>query len=526
MRTRTPMLISLRAGLLALPLTMSALACNSQPIDPTSLSVQAALNAREMVHQTGGGVAFTESSDSGLQKILTGMAHANDGLAGMAHAMMPDMPTSMPPGMSAMSTSPMAQDAAGMPSLLNTEEKFDETADDLKTFLRERIFADANLESKSNDEAVYWLRGEPTCRALPREGDPAGTLPRLDTKCVDDLTKLPVRIVMRADGDGVRLTIELGPDKLELASFIIHSNLLAVEVDFAKAYTASQYAQQTLGESSPMGGTQFEKLVGAMRVSLRKDGEKKVTFATSVLSAIDVAEKSATGVLGTEVKLAATDPLFAVSLDGVAQTASLKLDVGALDVLGTWDPHNTGVANRDLHVAIGGLTGETTFKEGVDELVAKGLGIGATSVKVREMSVFDLGLNPSDMSRFDLKVTVDSANEPHFEITPRFDLRVGTHFSVIAADYALDDQPPAYLLENTYAVKLDNGGATAKLEAVPSNGTFSGGLKIDAGTLTISSNKPTPTSISVPMGMCLTGTSTPPADADPIIGALTAVTCP
>jgi hypothetical protein len=524
MRTRTPILISLRAGLLSLPLL--ALACNSQPIDPTTLAMQAALNAREVVHQSGGGVAFTQSSDSGLQKILSGMAHANEGLSGMAAAVMPVMPDQMPPGTSAMGSSPMAQAAAGMPSLLNTEEKFDDTADDLKTFLRERILADANLESKSTDEAVYLLLGDPTCRALPRAGDPTGTMPALDTKCVDQLNKMPIRIVMRADGDGVRLTVELGPDKLELASFIIHSNLLAVEVDFAKAYTATQYAQQTLGQDTPMGGTQFEKLVGAMRVSLRKDGDKKVTFATSVLSAIDVAEKSATGVPGTEVKLAATDPLVSVSLDGVAQTASLKIDAGALDVLGTWDPHNTGVANRDLHVAIGGLTGETTFKEGVEELVAKGLGIGATSVKVRGLSVFDLGLNPSDMNRFDLKVTVDAANEPHFEITPRFDLTVGTHFKVIAADYAADNQPPSYLLENTYSVKLDNGGATTTIEAVPANGTFAGGLKVDVGMLTISSSSPTATSVTVPMGQCLTGVSNPPADADPIVGALTAVACP
>ncbi len=525
MRTRTPMLISLRAGWLALPLM--ALACNSSPpIDPTALAAQAALNAREMVHQSGGGVAFTESSDSGLQKILTGMAHANDGLAGMAHAVMPDMPTSMPPGMSAMGASPMAQAAAGMPSLLNTEEKFDETADDLKTFLRERIFADANLESKTADEAVYWLHGEPTCRALPQAGDPTGAMTTLDTKCVDQLNKLPVRVVMRADGDGVRLTVELGPDKLELVSFVIHSNLLAVDVDFAKAYAASQYAQTALGEQSPMGGTQFEKLVGAMRISLRKDGEKKVTLSTSILSAIDIAEKSATGVPGAELKLAASDPTFALSLDGVAQTASLKLDMGALDVLGTWDPNNNGVANRDMDIAIGGLTGETTFKEGVVELATKGLGIGPTAFKIRGKSVFDLSLNPSNMNRFDLKVTVDAANEPHFEITPRFDLAVGVHYSVIASDFAVDNQPPAYLLENTYAVKLDNGGATTKFEAVPTNGAFAGGLKIDAGTLTISSSNPTPTSVSVATGMCLTGTQNPPADADPIIGALTSVACP
>jgi hypothetical protein len=521
--TRSRTLVPLRAALASLPLL--ALACNSQPIDPTTLAVQAALNAREVVHQTGGGVSFTQSSDSGLQKILTGMAHANDGLSGMA-AVMPDMPTSLPPGMSPMSTTPMAQAAAGMPSLMTTEEKFDGTADDLKAYLRDRVLTEANLESKTNDEAVYLLRGDPTCRALPNAGDPPGTLTMLNTKCADDLAKLKVHVVMRADGDGVRLRLELGPDRLELVSVIIHSNLIATEVDFAKAYKATQFAQQALGQDNPMGGTQFEKLAGAIRLSLQKDGDKQVTFAASVLSAIDVAEKSSTGQLGPEIKLAATDPLLAVSADGVAQSASLKVNMGALDVLGTWDPQGLSPSNRDLHVAIGALTGEATFKEGVQEIAAKGLGIGNTSIKVRNLSVLDLGLNPSDMHRFDLRVTVDGANEPHFDITPRFDLTVGTHFGVIASDYAASSQPPMYLLDEVYGIKLDGAGSGATIEAVPANGTFAGGLKVDAGTLTLSSNKAAAETVTVPAGKCLTGVSSPPPGAHPLLGAFAAVACP
>jgi hypothetical protein len=520
MRTRTPILISLRACLLALPLL--SLACNNQPIDPTALATQAALNAREVVHQSGGGVAFTQSSDSGLQKIVSGMAHATDGLSGNGMSAM--MPTSMPPGTSAMAGSPMAQAAAGMPSMLTTEEQFDSTADDLKTFLRERILTESNLETKSNDEAVYLLKGDPTCRALPRDTDPPGTLPTLDTKCVDQLNKLAVRIVMRVDGDGVRLTIELGPDKLELAAFVIHSNLLAVDVDFAKTYAATQYAQQTLGQDNPMGDTQFDKLVGAIRVSLQKDGDKQVTFATAVLSAIDVAESSASSGPGPELKLAASNPLVALTLDGAAQTATVKVAAGALDVFSTYHMFNYPAVNRDLHVAVGGITGEMTFKEGIDELVAKGVGVGATSIKAHGQSFLDIGLNPADMNRFDLKITVDTAGEPHFEITPRFDLSIAAHLKDIAGDYGPGDAPKSYLLDEVYGIKLDNGGAPATLEAVPASGAFAGGLKVDAGTLTLSSSKAT--AVTVPMGQCLTGVSSVPPTAHPLLGAFTTTTCP
>ncbi|HVZ72219.1 MAG TPA: hypothetical protein VHJ20_07580 [Polyangia bacterium] len=507
---------SLRACVAAFPLVM--LACNSQPIDPATLAAQAALNAREIVHQSGGGVAFTQSDDSGLHKIMDGLVNANHGLAGM-------MPVSMPAAMSAMSTTAMAQAAAGMPTLSTTEEQFDDTADDLKVFIRDRLLADANVESKTADEVVYLLKGDPTCRSLPKADDLPDAVQTLDQSCVDQLTKMPVRIAMRADGDGVRLTIQLGPDKLELITFIIHSNAIAVEVDFAKAYAASNYADQTLGDGGPMGSTQFEKLAGAMRVSLEKEGEKHVTFSAAVIGAIDVAEKQADGTLGTEVKLAVSDPLWSLEADGVAKTAKVTVDEGALDVLTTWDPQGTGVANRDLHVALGGITGTTTFTEGVQELVSKGIGIGATSISVRGQSIFDLGLNPHDMNRFDLRITVDSANEPHFEITPRFALTVGTHFKNIANDYAVDDQPPSYLLDQTYSVDLENGGGTAKVEVVPGSGSFTGGLEIDAGSLTISSDK-VAQPVSVPTGMCLTGVSNPPADANPILGAFTSVSCP
>ena len=59
---------------------------------------------------------------------------------------------------------------------MTTEEEFDNTADQLKTWLRERALADANLESQSDDEAIYLLRPDPTCRRIPtrtiRRGPP------------------------------------------------------------------------------------------------------------------------------------------------------------------------------------------------------------------------------------------------------------------------------------------------------------------------------------------------------------------
>jgi hypothetical protein len=509
---------------LALMLPLSALAvgaagCHTEKIDPPAMADRAALNAREVIHQTGGGVAFTQSDDSDLPKLMKGLAHAGDGLGGMAAALPPGM-------MSAMTGTPVAQAMAGMPSLQTTEEQFDDTADDLKLWLRQRVLADANLESQSDDEAVYLLHGDPTCRALPRSGDPAGAVPPLDQGCVDKLTRLQVRVVLRADGDGVRLGIDVGPDRHELSAVIIHSNLLAIESNLPQTYDAIQFIDQTLGDASPMGGAQLEALTGVVRFSLEKLGEKKVAFAISVPSAIHVATRTSSGALGPDVQLAASDDTFSLTLDGVARAATAGVNLGALDVLTNWDPRGTGASpNRDLHVALGAMTAATTFTEGVQELVSKGVGIGPTSISVRGASVFDLGFNPNDMHRFDLRISLDAAGEPHFELTPRFDLSLGFHLAAVAADFAPDNQPPSYVLDETYRVLLDNGGAAAALGAVPATGAFSGGLKIGAGTLTISSTK-APSPIVVPAGKCLTNNPSPPAGAHPILGAFSVADCP
>jgi hypothetical protein len=509
-----------RSALALVPLVAAIGGCQSTPIDPAGMADRAALSAREVVHQTGGGVAFTQSDDSGLAKIVSGMAHANDGLSGMAAALPPGM-------MSAMSTTPMAQAAAGMPSLQTTEEQFDDTADDLKVWLRERVLADANLESKEMDEAVYLLHPDPTCRALPRAGDPPDVVPPLSTSCVDDLTKLQVRVILRGDGDGVRLTVVVGPDRLELSSFIIHSNLLAIETNLPKTRVATKYIDETLGQNSPMGGDDIETLTGIVRVSLEKEAEKKVTFAVAVPSAIHVATRSSDGQPGPDVQLAASDPTFSLAADGVAQTATARVNLGALDVLTNWDPPGSAVTkNRDLHVAIGALTGSTTFTEGMEQITAKGLGIGATSITVRNTAkIFELGLNPGDMHRFDLVVSLDGAGQPRFAVTPRFDLSMGFHFMSVASDFARESQPAGYVLDETYRILLDAGGSAATVTSVPATATFGGGLAVGPGTLTLSSSKAA-APVVVPAGKCLTSAKNPPADAHPILGAFAVTDCP
>ena len=510
------MRISLSRTLSLLLLAAPLAACHNDPIDPSSLADRVSGYTREIVHQSGGGVAFTEDSNSGLNTISKGMSDASGGLAGA-------MPAPLPPSMaSAMADSPLAFAAAGADTVLTPEEQFDETADRLKVWLRERVLSDANLESKSDDEAIYRLKPDPTCLSIVTADDPPGTVPTLNSTCVDQLTRLEVRISLRADGDGGRLGILIGPNRLELSVFIIHSDLLALQMDLPKAFEATKVIEQTLGTDSP-SETHYDALAGKIQLAIHKDGEKKVTISMSVLEAIHVGTLDSTGAVGPDIRLAASDPTFAVTADGTIQALTVKVDMGALDVLGDWDPMGVASPNRDVHVQVGGIYGQATFTEATDEIVASGVGIGATFVEAHGARIFDLGVNPNDSRRFDARLFVNAAGQPEVQLTPRFDLDIGYHLGLVASEYTTP--PASYYLNETYGVLLDNGGAATGVAAAPATATFGGGIKVTAGTLTISSTG-APQPVVVPTGKCLTGGGTVPAGGHPVLGAFQVVDCP
>jgi len=494
---------------------LAAASCSNPPIDPKAVADHVADGSREVVHQTGGGIAFAQSSDSGLQTIATGLSDATNGVSGM--------PAPMPAAMtSALKHTSLAAVMAGMPSIMTTEEQFDSTADQIRVWVRERVLADANLESTSDDQAVYLLHPDPTCRQLPQDGDPPDVTPPLSDKCVDQLTKLEVRVVLRADGDGGRLTILIGSGRLELSTFIVHSNSIAVEIDLAKAYAATQVIDQTLGTESP-SGSHYDALSGKLRLSLTKNGEKNVTGAYSVLQAINVSTLDSSGALGPAVTLAASDPALSVTGDGVNKTLRAKVAMGKLDVSADWDPQGVLAPNRDLHFSIGGIFSDTTFTDGANTIAGTGVGFGPLEYDVRGQQFVTVGLNPNNGNKFDYQLSLDASNQPQITLTPRFDLSVGAHLGVIASQ--LTSAPPSYELDETYNVNFDGGGAAAGLVAVPQTSAFGGGIKITAGTLTISTTS-TPQNVVVPAGKCLTGLSTAPDGAHPLLGKLAVVDCP
>ena len=510
---RMPRLIALTT--LSTVALATASCSSTTPINPKEVADRVADGSREVVHQTGGGIAFAQSSDSGLQTIGTGLRDASNNVSGM--------PAPMPAAMTnALKHTSLAAVAAGMPSILTTEEQFDSTANSIKVWVRERILADANLESTTDDQAVYLLHPDPTCRQLPQDGDPPDVTPPLNSKCVDDLTKLPVRVVLRADGDGGRLTILIGSDRLELSTFIVHSNSIALEIDLAKAYAATQEIDQTLGTDSP-SASHYDALSGKLRIALTKNGEKNVTGAYSVLEAINVSTVDSTGAPGPAVKLAASDPTMSVTGDGVNQTLTANVAMGKLDVSGDWDAAGDAPAEprsalqHGRHLQPDHVHGRRQHRR------REGGRLWPHRIRRAGAAVRHRGAEPEQRKQVRLPAVAGRQQQASDHADAGLRSSIGAHLGVIASQ--LTSAPPSYELDETYDINLDGGGAAAGVLAVGETSTFGGGLKITAGTLTFSTTS-TPQTVVVPAGKCLTGLSSAPAGSHPLLGKLAVVDCP
>lgn len=490
---------------------------SSTPIDPQAVTQKAALNAEAVMHETGLAVGFTVGDGGTVKKIMeSGGTTADSVVAPMMAASQP--PTAMLRAMVGPRVTRTMTGLQLLPSMMTPEEQFDEAGHELRRLMQERLFVDGNLESTNGDTAIYLLHADPTCRPLPQDSDPPGTVPPIDPECAKDFDKVAVRIAVKTDGDGVRFTVLVGPDRLELVMVIVHSDELAMQVNLPKAKAASEYVQAQLGDTTAPVQT-FERLKGTLRASLKKAGERTVTAAFSIVEALDIAKKD-----GAVFSTAASDPLFAITGDGNRKVARLDYGLGATKVETTWDPHGAGIANRDLQVSVGGVYGHLSLDEAAKEITMNDLGVGQVKVAVRGTTIYEWNLNADAMRRFSGKLTSNADGTTRIELTPKVDISLAFDYNAIAADFTTPPDPS--VAHETYAINFANGGAAAVLQEAPSTATFAGGVKVVAGTLTLGVASAPAETITVTAGRCLTSRDQAPAGGNQVLGKLVATDCP
>ena len=491
--------------------TSGALACGSadepaRKVDPATSALQSAQYTGDVVRQLGRAMSFDLSDGSMLGRLLGGFLGQSSSAAGTpASVLSSPLPH---PVLSRLEGTPALRSMHPALSLMTQEENFDDTAADLEALLQHRLLAASNVESSTGTEVTYLLKGDPTCRPLPSK-IAEGAADVVDAGCASDLEKLQVRIVVRGDGDGYRYQVLMGPPRHELSVIIVHSDLLGWESDLYQSWQASDYAKTALGQASdPLP---LSRLQGRVKAAVQKLGEEKAAIRFSVLEPLDLQGKPADPF---GFAMAKADPVFAVTGDGATDQLTINLGVPRTDVRAPWDPKNVGAKNTDLHVALGGLHGQTTLVEGAEEASFTGLGIGASFVEVRSSRIFDLAFNPQHGNKMDLKVKSLPADGARFEIAPRFDLALGLKLAAIAAE--LSAMPPAHFLDEIYSVSLA-GGSPSVVE------TGADMIKVVAGSLTLSSSASAST-VTVPAGQCLAAVDPAPG-AHPLLGALAAGSC-
>ena len=502
-----------------------AAGCNpSKPLDEKQATETAAVNAETAIQQAGKALSFIVDDNGTVKTVSSAGTSTGTVMSQTAGAMAARgavaASTAMPHSMLRALVGPTVSaqvTGTAMPSMMTASEKFDQAASELRKLMEQRLFVPSNLEGNDGTTATYLLKPDPTCRPLPADDAPAGTVPDIDAHCQDELTKVEVRIAVRDDGDGSKLTVEIGPARLQLVAFIVHSDFLAADVDLAMAKAATDYIDAQLGTDAP--SSSYDRLTGTLRLSLKRLGDQKVMAAFSVLQAVDVAETN-----GPELVTAAADPAYALTGDGVSRTATLQVGIGASEVDSSWDPRKTGVVNRDEKITIGGAYGTYTLDENARKITLADVGMGEERFSVRGMPILDLNLNADSARRFSGAVTVNADDTVHVELAPQFNLNLAYDYQSIASE--LSSPPSAATLHDTYAVVLANGGDIAAFDTVKASGTFTGGVKVVAGTLTLSAASAPDATVTVPAGKCLSSTTAAPAGTNPLLGALSVSDCP
>lgn len=517
------------AGLLAGP---AALGCkggdDGPPIEPKELSQVSAARSKAVMASTSKGVRFMTEDSFSLSRVGSRVTSPPVTVRSQSPVVM--MARAFPPlrpllGHAERKNTPVRQLVYQTVGEDDFSTSLDNAGQDLEVLLRDRICTDANLESKTADEAIYLLAPATTCVPLPSEGTTEA-----DPECIDNLTKLPVRVAMTKDGDGARLRVLIGAPKFELLAFIVHSDSLAVELSLAQTKKAADLADATLsdatGAGGPVEGTKPQNLSGKVRLSLDRLDDQRFRFAASVLETVtmDVVDEMG-GFLAGLSSASRPGPVFSITGDGLAKTVDVAFDVGETKIRTTWDPKDEGLQNSDLLVVLGGITGQVTGRDDQQKVVLKGLGLGngSTHVDVRGKRIFQLDLNESDGHKVDLTMDVSDENRSAIELAPKLDLQLAFHLAEIQGDFT--EPPAAELLDQTYKVVAD-GANPVRMESVgsdPVTGT-GGGLKLTAGKLTLSSSAAPQSTVTVAAGQCLVNVEPAPG-AHPILGNLAAASC-
>lgn len=367
---------------------------------------------------------------------------------------------------------------------IDFDAELEAQTDEMTQWLETHVFTDANVESEDGTSVTYLLDGATVCAA---EG-------AADPDCVANVDQLELRLVVESPAAGdVDVDVLIGPDQHNPLSLQVHSDMLAVEIDFAGIKGAIEHIDSIQEIDADLPAT-FE---GRIRGELLVEGPEKVKAALSVLSAVNVADGD------ISISLGESSPAFSVAIDGTAKTLTAVNDLGRFIVEAPMTTYSydseTQVeteTSHDVKIDLAGLTATTVLDAAAELITVTGAGLGNGTSTVHYDGAEVLAIDLNDGGTFDATIASAADDTLSVEVAPKFDLSVALKFAAVAD--AMDDVEE-WMLDDVLSVVLD-GAAAPKLEIKD------GQLKVVEGQLSLSLQNEG-SSHTITAGQCLLGTA-------------------
>ncbi len=390
-----------------------------------------------------------------------------------------------------------------VPPAANANPTAGDFGEELECFLVEEVFTTSNYEGGG----VYLIPGTLLCDEL-------------DPDCIAQIDDVEIRVHAEVVGDdGLDVQILIGPARHELIGFELRAVSLAVVVNLSSAANAISYVAESQGETLELPDT----VTGVIAASLTMDGPEAATLAFSIREAVTIEGQLPDSGGSFHYSSAASDPLFSVYGDAVAQTFGVSLDVGATSFglpysfVSDWSE-----SMELLQFDLAGLSGAIELSEGDStlDITDIALGTGTTTLTLGGDTLLSILFN-DELGPLNLLVSAVDPDAPTFAFDPGAVLSIGTHFAPLVDE---GEDIPEYFLDETYGIELT--GSEPALSAVAATDVSDEAIMVTGGTLVLSIDSDAAATVTVDDGECLIGNELPEPGAHPILGEIASGPCP
>jgi hypothetical protein len=495
-----------------LALAVGAAGCSSKDLEVSEVANTSAALSGALVREVGDATTFVNDLTALASAINTaGSLVPTTGGAGGAGAPAAPAPVGdLPPSVALRAAAPFLtaiQPAATTQNPLLSAGRWlantvvapaaaapaDQAATDLETFLKTRVFTEANYESGDADSAVFLLHGSQLCTD--------GTYTPLPS-CVTQVDDLQLRIKATKAGGGFDFDFLLGPARANPVSLGLQSGSASITFDLGGIKAAANFVADLSNKVIDLPNV----MVGQIRLALTKIAENHMKLAISIPQKIQIQVVNAAGTYDFSTDVTAT--LLGVEADAsVAGSGVLSaiFGLGRTTFSLPYSDFQPGVLTNftTFGIDLGGLSSTVTARQDAStQMVVSNVGLGSTKTRLfaKAGAAADVNGITAELldgagaaTTFAVTVTDDGVNAPTIGLTP-FELSVyvglglfdlpspvladsgafdDAYSITVGADTLIVEPPLCDLVTDPACVEADLalGGGSLTFEATP--GTFS-----------------------------------------------------